>query len=117
MAQKLNEIASTNEMASLDEIALKCLWDESKKQDLDVGKVSPFEPINRRFFEFEIMDLKGDLQTCERLYEMGLHKGLKVNLVGRAPFMGPWLIQFGSTTIALRDNEAKCLTVQKFLKK
>jgi ferrous iron transport protein A len=47
----------------------------------------------------------------ERLKEMGLHQGLEVSFVGRAPFRGPLLYRFGNTVLALRLEEASCALI------
>jgi len=54
----------------------------------------------------------GDSTTVERLKEMGLHQGLEVASVGRAPFGGPLLFRFGNTVLALRYEEAQCALIQ-----
>ena len=60
----------------------------------------------------QITDFVGAAAICERLHEMGLHKGQKITLVGRAPLNGPLLIQFGTSFIALRAEEAQCTLIQ-----
>jgi len=60
----------------------------------------------------EIVNFEGAPAICERLHEMGLHKGLKIKLLGRAPLKGPLLIQFGTSFIALRAEEAQCTLIQ-----
>lgn len=59
-----------------------------------------------------IADFTGAPEICERLHEMGLHKGLTIKLLGRAPLWGPLLIQFGTSFIALRAEEAQCTLIQ-----
>ncbi len=58
--------------------------------------------------EGEIIGFSGDQAVCERLHEMGLHQGVVLKVVGRAPWKGPWLVQFKTTCIALRIEEAAC---------
>jgi ferrous iron transport protein A len=60
----------------------------------------------------EILGFHGENAICERLLEMGLHKGLQIKLLGRAPLRGPLLIQFGTSFIALRAEEASCTLIQ-----
>ncbi len=60
----------------------------------------------------EVLGIRGEPAICERLQEMGLHKGLKIQLLGRAPLKGPLLIQFGTSFIALRAEEAACTLIQ-----
>lgn len=62
--------------------------------------------------DLEITDFVGSEAICERLYEMGLHKGQVIKLLGRAPLRGPLLLQFGTSFIALRAEEAQCTLVQ-----
>jgi Fe2+ transport system protein FeoA len=62
--------------------------------------------------DLEIIDLAGSPAICERLHEMGLHKGQVIQLLGRAPLQGPLLIQFGTSFIALRAEEAQCTIIQ-----
>ncbi len=58
--------------------------------------------------EGEIIGFSGDLLICERLREMGLHQGAQIKVVGRAPWRGPWLVQFKQVCLALRTEEAEC---------
>jgi ferrous iron transport protein A len=59
-----------------------------------------------------IEGFSGDSVLVERLKEMGLHQGLEVTPVGRAPFGGPLLYRFGNTVLALRYEEAQCAQIQ-----
>lgn len=54
----------------------------------------------------------GDPLIIERLRELGLHHGLEVQAVGRAPFGGPQLFRFGNTVLALRREEAQCTLIE-----
>ena len=62
--------------------------------------------------DLEIIDFQGTAVLCERLHEMGLHRGQKIRFVGRAPLRGPLLIQFGTSFLALRAEEAQCTLIQ-----
>jgi Fe2+ transport system protein FeoA len=62
--------------------------------------------------DLKITDLVGSAAICERLHEMGIHKGQTIKLLGRAPLQGPLLIQFGTSFIALRAEEAQCALIQ-----
>jgi Fe2+ transport system protein FeoA len=62
--------------------------------------------------DLEITDFTGSAAICERLHEMGLHRGQKIRVVGRAPLKGPLLIQFGTSFLALRAEEAQCTLIQ-----
>ncbi|MBK9322609.1 MAG: ferrous iron transport protein A [Bdellovibrionaceae bacterium] len=62
--------------------------------------------------DLEITDFKGVSVICERLHEMGLHRGQKIRLIGRAPLKGPLIVQFGTSFLALRAEEAECTLIQ-----
>lgn len=55
----------------------------------------------------------GDTELIERLQELGFREGQFIELCGQAPFLGPLLFRIGSTTIALREDEAQCLQLKK----
>ena len=57
----------------------------------------------------KIIGFAGESLLTDRLQELGLHHGLTIQFVGRAPFHGPLLFSVGATVIALRDGEAACL--------
>ncbi len=65
-----------------------------------------------KFADLQITNIVGSTAICERLHEMGLHKGQSIKLLGRAPLQGPLLIQFGTSFIALRAEEAQCTLIQ-----
>lgn len=71
------------------------------------GKGTDHESLRARIEGFH-----GDPVIVERLKEMGLHQGLEVAPVGRAPFGGPMLFRFGNTVLALRYEEAQCTLIQ-----
>ena len=60
---------------------------------------------------FLILTFSGDEALVERLQEVGFRRGDEIELVGRAPFFGPFLYRLGATVIALREEEAHCLRV------
>ena len=60
-----------------------------------------------------ILGFSGETIIVERLKEMGLHPGLEVEMIGRAPFGGPILFRFGNAALALRVEEAECAIIQK----
>lgn len=45
----------------------------------------------------------------ERLHELGLYPGLKVNIVAQISFGAVTVIRYGSTTLALNQEEFLCL--------
>lgn len=59
----------------------------------------------------EIQSLGGEILIRERLHEMGLHSGMLVTILGRAPFGGPLLVRFKTSFLALRNEEAQCAIV------
>ncbi|MGE3756687.1 MAG: ferrous iron transport protein A [Pseudobdellovibrionaceae bacterium] len=62
---------------------------------------------NCRIIQFTCKD-----EALERLLEMGLSEGQIVTVQGQAPFKGPWILQAGSTLLALRENEAQSIHVE-----
>ena len=59
----------------------------------------------------EILDIAGEHLLRERLHEMGLRAGMKLTILGRAPFGGPLLVRFKTSFLALRNEEAVCAQV------
>lgn len=66
---------------------------------------SPFNVI------LEIAAVEGDSDISLRLRELGFRPGVKIQILGQAPFGGPLLVQIHSNVLALRRNEAECLQV------
>ncbi len=62
--------------------------------------------------ECVIDSFAGPLHLQERLREMGLSTGLVIKIKGRAPWKGPWLIEYSETVLAIREQEAQCLIVK-----
>lgn len=60
----------------------------------------------------EIAAMDGDAAITLRLRELGFRPGVKVQLLGQAPFGGPYLVQIHTTVLALRRNEAECLQLK-----
>ena len=50
-----------------------------------------------------------DRELVQRLYDLGLHPGLKVLVVARVSFGSVTIIQYGSTKLALNKEEFECL--------
>lgn len=61
--------------------------------------------------KYKITKITGAPELRERLQEMGFYVGLTIEILGRAPFNGPYLVQFEACFMALRDEELKCLTL------
>jgi len=59
----------------------------------------------------EIAAVEGDTGISMRLRELGFRPGVKIRILGQAPFGGPLLVQIHSNVLALRRNEAECLQV------
>ena len=62
-------------------------------------------------FKGEVKSLEGDALFLSRLRELGFIRGERIELVGRAPFGDPFLVQAGNATVALRREEAACILV------
>jgi ferrous iron transport protein A len=60
----------------------------------------------------EVVSVAGDPALVQRLYEMGLLEGERVQLVARAPLGDPIEIRFGSSRLSLRKAEAAGIVVQ-----
>lgn len=58
-----------------------------------------------------IQALSGHPELVQRLREVGLREGLKIEVIGRIVFGGPLIVRVGPIKIALRDQEAKCCLV------
>lgn len=61
----------------------------------------------------EITGFSGGDVFRERMHEMGLRVGIKITILGRAPFGGPLLIRFNTSFLALRSEEASCAQVKR----
>lgn len=55
--------------------------------------------------------LAGDPALVQRLYELGLFEGERVEVVGFAPLGDPVEVRVGSTRLSLRLREASAVTV------
>ncbi len=58
-----------------------------------------------------ILGFSGPRLVTDRLQEFGMHSGLMIRYVGRAPFQGPLLYRMGATVVALREEEAQCILI------
>ncbi len=63
--------------------------------------------------DYRIFGFQGEPELHERLFEMGFREGQVVKKVGQAPFGGPLIIRLGVGTLALREEEATCILLQK----
>lgn len=55
--------------------------------------------------------LTGDPALVQRLYELGLYEGERVEVVGFAPLGDPVEVRVGSTRLSLRKREAAAVAV------
>jgi ferrous iron transport protein A len=59
-----------------------------------------------------VLSLSGDPALVQRLYEMGLLEGERVEVIARAPLGDPIEIRFGNSRLSLRKAEAAFITVE-----
>ncbi len=67
--------------------------------------------MGEREIEKTVLAIQGEVFICDRLRELGLFVGLQITILGRAPFAGPYLIQYNNTVLALREEEFQCLSL------
>jgi ferrous iron transport protein A len=60
----------------------------------------------------EVMSVSGDPALVQRLYEMGLLEGERIEVVARALLGDPIEIKFGNSRLSLRKAEAANVTVK-----
>jgi ferrous iron transport protein A len=60
----------------------------------------------------EVVAVDGSDSLVRRLEEQGIHVGGQVEVVGRAPFLGPILVRAKGAVVAMRRGEAKCVMVR-----
>ena len=72
-------------------------------------------PIDLRTLEvggfFEVKAVEGPQVLVERLLELGLIPGEKLEFCGQLPLGGPWLVAVRGIKVALRTEEVLCLKV------
>lgn len=59
--------------------------------------------------KIELPNQRKDNDLIERLYDMGLHPGLEIEVIGKISFNSVTIVQFGTTRIALNAEEFSCL--------
>lgn len=59
--------------------------------------------------EKTLLDLKGDPSLVERLTELGFVPGEKIRFLHQIVGKGPIVVEVRGVSIALREEEAKCL--------
>ena len=57
----------------------------------------------------ETSDKKADTDLIQRLYDFGFYPGLEIEIVGKISFNSVTIVQFGSTRVALNQEEFACL--------
>jgi Fe2+ transport system protein FeoA len=60
----------------------------------------------------EVTAVSGEAGLVQRLYEMGLLEGERVEFLVTAPLGDPIEIRFGNTRLSLRKHEAAGITVR-----
>ena len=60
----------------------------------------------------EVLSVSGDPALVQRLYEMGLLEGERVEVVARAPLGDPIEVRFGNSRLSLRRTEAAGVVVK-----
>lgn len=63
----------------------------------------------------EILSIEGDSNSLNRLTELGLRSGKQIQVLQKTPFGGPIVIQVEQSLIALRSEEAVCITLKLHL--
>ncbi len=61
----------------------------------------------------KVVGIKSGCATAQRLMELGVIRGLEVEVLGRAPFGDPLRVRLGTTTVALRSTEASLIEVDE----
>ncbi len=59
--------------------------------------------------KIEATGIRDQKDLEKRLYDLGFHPGLEVEIVGRVSFNSVTIVQYGATRIALNDEEFACL--------
>ena len=60
----------------------------------------------------EVLSVSGDPALVQRLYEMGLLEGERVEVIARAPLGDPIEIRFGNSRLSLRKADAAFVIVK-----
>jgi Fe2+ transport system protein FeoA len=60
-----------------------------------------------------VVSIEGDADLRRRLLELGLCGGTKVEVVRRSPFGDPIEFRLRGYCLSLRDEQARCVTVNK----
>jgi Fe2+ transport system protein FeoA len=63
----------------------------------------------------EIVLIEGDAEKLQRLAELGIRSGKQIQILQKTPFGGPIVIQVEQSLIALRSEEAVCITLKLHL--
>ena len=59
--------------------------------------------------KIEALEIKNSKDLEKRLYDLGLHPGLEVEVIAKVSFNSVTVVQYGATRIALNEEEFACL--------
>lgn len=59
-----------------------------------------------------VLNLEGDPALVQRLYELGMFEGERVEILGFAPLGDPIELRVGNTRLSLRRSEAAAVIVE-----
>ncbi len=74
---------------------------------IKIPDIGPMQKLTIQ--KIELPNQKQDDELIQRLYDLGLHPGLEIEVVGSISFGSVTIVQFGSTRIALNKEEFSCL--------
>ncbi len=74
---------------------------------IKIPDIGPMQKLTIQ--KIELPNQKQDDELIQRLYDLGLHPGLEIKVVGSISFGSVTIVQFGSTRIALNKEEFSCL--------
>ncbi len=57
----------------------------------------------------ELPNGKNNIDLIQRLYDLGFHPGLEIEIVSKISFSSVTVVQFGTTRMALNEEEFSCL--------
>lgn len=59
--------------------------------------------------KIEVVAGRKDTELVQRLYDLGLHPGIEIEVITKVSFNSVTVIQYGATRIALNFEEFSCL--------
>lgn len=82
----------------------------------DLLDISPMKLTDLPLHQIaEIVHIEGDSEKLNRLTELGFRSGKQIQVLQKTPFNGPIVIQVQQSIIALRSEEAVCITLKLHL--